>query len=250
VSWQHSGLVSVSAITGFPDHHLEAWHAKVFQEDYHRVLNEAYERMLAMPESMGQDDVRDCLDRLPKDLSGFQAVQDFGRKSGEVFHWLVQAELDAKFAAQAHDQINGNAPDVVQAGKIAFANWKTWAATEKLDSFDTAQFEVDLSDKQLGLSARSDLIATKADMAHIYDWKSSNKIYAGDIVEVSMYAGLYQRKERRPVERAVLVRCSKEQEEPATVLEVTHEMLVKGWSVGISLLQSMKGWKEIEALAK
>jgi hypothetical protein len=239
-------LVSVSSVINFTGGPPPNWYIKVQREAYEKVKYDFDEGRL---------------ENLPAHIQDANDIMNHSKMVGRVFHANVRQHIDSTFDMNGDTEyigavsaLGGSASDGMVEAAGCYAKWLDWwEELYKMDSRLAASnptTEVVLSSEELGVEGRCDcLIAgnqTERSMV-LFDWKSSDRCYTNDYLEVAAYAGLLAKSRSVVTDEAYLVRCPKG-DAPIQIITLSTEKLVHGWGIFKVLLNAKLAYDEYEKM--
>lgn len=170
-----------------------------------------------------------------------QEVRTEAQQIGVVFHLLVQKRLGHPPTPRLLSAANKAMLDeqILARAYRSYDLWNTWVQT--LQDMKIEHVEFDLSDTEVGVSARCDAILSIDGKRTVCEWKTGAELHEGDALEVSAYAWLANRKLKKKIDRALLVHvpCNGS---PLRVVSLEPSTIVHGAAAFSFLLQAKQSW--------
>lgn len=146
-------------------------------------------------------------------LDGIDIRRDFrARNIGTIAHkgieWVLRGGGDEK------PDVSEFAPELVEAGRHTFDNWKKWYAEHEVEPL---HMEVPLVHQQLAYGGTFDLLANVDGITTLVDWKTKDgdpSPYPSHFVQLSAYAELLRVNDYPQPERLMVVAVSRTQDHP------------------------------------
>jgi hypothetical protein len=237
-------LVSVSSVINCIGGVPANWYIKVQREAYEKLKSDLEEGRIEV---------------LPPHLHDANDVMNHSKMVGRIFHAAVRGALDITFDMTQDKEyveavlfLGGPASEGVMEAAGCLDKWLAWWEETDGERASIAQSEVVLQCEELNVEGRCDAIVTGTATERsviLYDWKSSDKCYTNDYLEVSAYAGLLAKTQSKVTDKAYLVRCPKGAA-PIQIIELSTEKLVHGWGIFKLLLSAKLAYDEYEKILK
>jgi hypothetical protein len=252
--------ISVSKVVGFPNKpYLIQWASKLTQQDYHELISNKRDEVVTQIEKEAMlPSLLELLDSLPVNLKTANDVTSRSKAIGILFHEAIEQTIKSNDLKELNDVFNKGQRDVANAARIAYQNWFEWwagfACNGITDPAWVVSTEVDLKDEDLKVQGRCDMVAGcelvgAPEALVLVDFKSSGDVYLGDILEIAAYWAMLAKTEKAAsVNKAYIVRCSKEEAVAPTVIEILREDAIKAWSVFVAIAQAVKKYDEFDEI--